>query len=83
MKIHALKIRDEYFVDILKREKTFEIRKNDRDFQVGDEVILQVYEDGEYTGDELRCNIVYIIENVDGLMPGYCVFGIEVFGVYL
>ena len=36
MQLHILKIKDEYFKEILRGNKTFELRKNDRDFQVGD-----------------------------------------------
>lgn len=81
--VHELKIRETYFLDILKREKTFEVRKNDRGFKVRDKLRLRVYENDAYTGDELVCEIGYIIENIDGLMPGYCVLGINVFGVLL
>lgn len=34
--IHQLKIDSQYFSKIIKGEKTFEVRKNDRDFHVGD-----------------------------------------------
>ena len=36
MKLHQLKIKEVYFIKILDNRKTFEIRKNDRDFQVWD-----------------------------------------------
>lgn len=36
MKLHELKIKHEYLVDITLGKKTFELRKNDRDYQVGD-----------------------------------------------
>ena len=36
MKLHELKIKNEYLVDITVGLKTFELRKNDRDYQVGD-----------------------------------------------
>lgn len=36
MKLHELKIKEEYFKDIRSGKKTFELRKNDRDYQVGD-----------------------------------------------
>ena len=36
MKLHNLKIKEEYFEAILQGRKTFELRKNDRDYQVGD-----------------------------------------------
>lgn len=36
-KFHELKLLDKYYQDVVvKRIKQFEIRKNDRDFQVGD-----------------------------------------------
>jgi len=34
--IHQLKIERQYFQQIILGEKTFEVRKNDRDFHVGD-----------------------------------------------
>ena len=36
MKLHELKIKHEYLVEIVLGNKTFELRKNDRDYQVGD-----------------------------------------------
>lgn len=34
--IHALKTLPEYFEAVWENKKTFELRKNDRDFKVGD-----------------------------------------------
>ena len=36
MKLHELKILAEYYTEVLTGKKTFELRKNDRDYQVGD-----------------------------------------------
>lgn len=36
MKTHNLKLSIDFCDDVLNREKTFEIRKNDRGFQTGD-----------------------------------------------
>ena len=36
MKLHELKIKDEYYEDIISGTKKAELRKNDRDYQVGD-----------------------------------------------
>ena len=36
MQIHNLKIKHEYLLEVAKGNKTFELRKNDRDYQVGD-----------------------------------------------
>ena len=41
MKEHDLKIAPEYFDAVDSGEKTFEIRLNDRDFKVGDTVVLR------------------------------------------
>lgn len=36
MKTHELKIKPEYFRDVVRGIKTFEVRQNDRNFGVGD-----------------------------------------------
>ena len=36
MKLHELKIKHEYLIDVALGNKTFELRYNDRDYQVGD-----------------------------------------------
>jgi len=43
MKEHKLKIWPKYFKAIKKEEKTFELRKNDRDFKKGDVLILREF----------------------------------------
>jgi hypothetical protein len=50
MKTHDLKILSEHFQAIKKREKTFDIRKNDRDFQKGDILILREFKPCERCG---------------------------------
>jgi ASC-1-like (ASCH) protein len=48
MKTHELKLDIKYFDDVKSGKKNFEIRKNDRDFQVGDVLQLKAYENGMY-----------------------------------
>ena len=43
MKIHKLKLDTRYFNNVKSGKKKFEIRKNDRDFQVGDILELKKY----------------------------------------
>lgn len=43
MKTHELKLDVKYFEDVKSGKKNFEIRKNDRDFQVGDVLELKAY----------------------------------------
>jgi ASC-1-like (ASCH) protein len=42
--IHELKLQQPYFDEVWNNRKTFEIRKNDRDFKVSDTVILKEYD---------------------------------------
>ena len=73
MTTHDLKILPEYFTAVSSKKKTFEIRKNDRDFKVGDHVILSEW-DGQYTGRRVLKEIKYITDYDQ--KPGYVVFSI-------
>lgn len=76
---HKLKISPFYFMKVMSGNKSFEIRKNDRNFKVGDKLILKEYENGEYTGFYLTEKITYVLkakEFKDGLKDGYAVLGI-------
>lgn len=48
---HELKIDPEFFTLAFKGEKTFELRKNDRDYQIGDRLKLR---ETRHTGKEMR-----------------------------
>lgn len=74
-KTHSLKILPEYFDAIDHGVKTFEIRKNDRNFKVGDVLILREYDEKQYTGSELKAKITYITAYAQ--QDGYVVLGIE------
>lgn len=76
MMIHLLKIEINYFIDIVVRKKKFEIRKNDRDYKVGDLLFLNEYDDGEYTGNMLFAKITYL--QTEYVKKGYVALGIEV-----
>lgn len=76
---HALKTIPPFFKDIVEGKKTFEIRKNDRLFKVGDRLLLQEYipDPGKYTGQEWDGEITYILDNPDYCKKGYVVMGIR------
>ena len=74
---HTLKIDPIYFQPVLDRKKTFEIRFNDRNYQVGDAVVLQEY-DGktdQYTGRSLSATITYVTSY--NQKPHFVVFSIS------
>lgn len=88
IQVHHLKTWPEYFGRVKNGDKPFEIRKNDRDFHVGDEVLLKefvpenYYEDqaqGEYfTGQICHRKITYILNGGQfGIESGYCVLGLQ------
>lgn len=58
--LHRLKTLPGPFRAIRRGEKVHEYRRNDRDFQVGDYLLLQEWENGEYTGESLTVRVTYI-----------------------
>lgn len=75
--IHNLKINPEYFEAVLSGLKKFEIRKNDRNYKVGDSIILAECSNGEFSGRTFSAEITYIIDNFEGCKEGYVTFGFE------
>ena len=76
---HELKLLPEYYEDVALGIKTFELRKNDRNFQVGDELILKEWDGEKYTGRKLYRHVVYIYHGCGdfGLSDGYCILGMK------
>lgn len=84
---HELKTDPAVFAPVYTGEKTFEIRKNDRGFQVGDTLRLRETRFSgeemaqghplEYTGREVSVQVKYILEGpVYGLEAGWCIMAI-------
>ena len=76
---HELKILPEYFDAVATHKKTFEIRKNDRNFHVGDKLILKEWYHGRCTGREVERWVSYIYhgDGTFGLSDGYCIMGLK------
>lgn len=78
-RIHILKTIWPYFAHVRSGHKTFEIRRNDRDFQPGDLLILAEWDDesGQYTGQDTVREVTYVMrDGADfGVQPGYVVLG--------
>jgi ASC-1-like (ASCH) protein len=75
MKSHNIKCWPEYFELLATGKKTFEIRENDRDYQVGDILFIQEWdpETKRYTGRQLKRKIKYMIQGQFGLPDNICV----------
>lgn len=65
MTTHKVKSWAHFFDAIKAGKKLHDLRKLDRDYKVGDILILQRYDNinGEYTGEELEVEITYITSN--------------------
>lgn len=70
---HKLKILPQYFNEAKNGRKYFEIRKNDRDYQVDDYVILNEFDEEKYTGRKILGKITFITDFEQ--KNGYVVFG--------
>lgn len=82
-KTHTVKCWTEFFGPISDGRKTFDLRIDDRDYQVGDNIIQEEFRHGvgEFTGRECRCEITYIGRGRSferfGLAPGYAILAIK------
>lgn len=77
--LHELKILPEYFSGVWDGIKPFELRRDDRDYQVGDELLLREWDGNDYTGSFIKVCITYILRNCPeyGLTNGYCILGFK------
>ncbi|MBL1228167.1 DUF3850 domain-containing protein [Enterococcus sp. BWB1-3] len=78
-KYQILKLHVDYFDAVAKGIKTFEIRKNDRNYQIGNILVLREYDPidshtGEFTGRECRVRVTCMTDYEQ--KPGYVVLGI-------
>ena len=74
-----LKTWPEYFEKILSGDKTFELRVNDRDFAVGDLLILREWDPATgYTGRKTERRISYILKGGEfGIAKGWAILAIK------
>lgn len=74
---HQIKLVAEFFDDAAAGRKSFELRKNDRNYKEGDMLEMEEIKDGKKTGRKCSKRIVYMMENFEGLENGYCILGCE------
>ncbi len=77
---HELKAWPEYFQPVLTGEKTFEVRRDDRGFAVGDVLWLREYDLGAgYTGREVFASVPYTLKDSAWVKDGFVVMALAVF----
>lgn len=74
---HIIKELPEYFRAAKEGRKRFEIRRDDRDYQIGDTLQLAEFDGTGFTGNFMEVKLEYVLRDCPqyGLMPGYCIFG--------
>lgn len=78
--IHKIKLNQEFADDVFVGFKNFEVRFNDRNYQVGDVVKFTVVDnDGniiDHPASLKLFKIMYVLEKGWGLKDGWCAFSI-------
>lgn len=85
MTTHRLKIQEQYADAVLDGTKTFEIRKDDRGYEVGDEIVFDVVTNEGYAVEAAARHplngatyrIDYILDDFEGLAQKYVALAIS------
>lgn len=85
MTVHYLKSQPQFYQEIIAGRKTHDLRKNDREFNIGDYIVLREWSELDgYTGGVATVEITYITD-VDSpcayspaaLHPAFCILSIK------
>jgi len=84
---HELKSWPRFFSPIIAGNRRHELRRNDRDYRVGDRLVLREFDEslGTYTGRECTAVVTSITSrdepcavSAEGLNPDFCILTIRV-----
>jgi hypothetical protein len=78
-KVHYLKTWTPFFNDVKSGIKQFEVRKNDRDYEVGDTLILEDFNPSteKYTGAWIPKEIIYKLDDPRFIKEDFIVLGMK------
>lgn len=76
--VHQIRLATMYFDDVVSGKKSFELRKNDRNYKVGDILEMLEFNDGRHTGRTVKAEVTYMLEDYTGLTEGYCILATKV-----
>lgn len=79
---HELKIEHQWLERIRRGLKTYEVRKHDRDYQVGDTLILRCTCSA---GCVWHAQVMHVLAHSvfpEGIQPGYCVLSLDNVAVF-
>lgn len=73
---HKLKLAKMFFDDVRSGRKSFDLLKNDRNYQLGDIIEYREMDKGEETGRVIEKEVIYILEGFKGLQENYCILAL-------
>lgn len=78
--VHELKVQPIYFEQQIRGLKSFELRKDDRDYDAGDYLFLREYYNEKYTGREVMLKVTSVLRNAKefGLKRGYVILSTKI-----
>lgn len=78
MTTHELKIWPEHYEPVKRKIKKAELRENDRNYQVGDTLVLRCWDrvKEEYTGKSVVREVTHVAD-VGGWLPAYVLLSME------
>ena len=74
--IHELKIAPKYFEGVISGRKTFDVRKDDGNYQENDVLILKEYDNNSFTGNEYAVIVTYV-QHDEYCKDGYCILSFK------
>ena len=74
---HYIKILPQHYRAIENGDKRFEVRFNDRNYQIHDILHLQEYLNGEYTGREIYATVSYILDDENFCKEGFVIMSLK------
>lgn len=89
MTVHKVKSWSHFFQAISDGLKKHDLRRKDRDYNIGDTIVLEEYDNinGKYTGRSLKTEVTYITDNrypcaySSAVIPNdYCILSLKVLG---
>lgn len=77
--VHELKVYKRYFIPLALGDKTFEVRRDDRCFGLGDVLVLNEIDDesGRYTGRFALRVVTYVLADSEYCVEGYVILGLQ------
>jgi len=72
--LHNIKILPEFFGLVVLGIKTFEVRRNDRGYRAGDQLVLEEWDGARYTGRQCSRWVAYVSSYAQ--QDGYVVLGL-------